>query len=110
MSHTQLARVLDLLGLPPDFVKVVQNLYKGASTCYITPHGCTDSVEIHRGTLQGDPLSPLLFDLMVELIRWLEDGTSYRFSDSGQTLSSKWYADDATLVTDSLEAMQALCS
>ena len=27
VSHTQLARVLDLLGLPPDFVKVVQNLY-----------------------------------------------------------------------------------
>ena len=25
VSHTQLARVLDLLGLPPDFVKVVQN-------------------------------------------------------------------------------------
>ena len=48
---------------------------------------------------------------MVEpLIRWLEDGTGYRFSDSGQTLSSKWYADDATLVTESLEAMQALCS
>ena len=71
-DHKKLVRTLEYLGLPDDFTLLVSNLYSGASTEFITPHGCTSPVGIGRGTLQGDPLSPLLFDLMIEpLIRWL---------------------------------------
>jgi len=45
---------------------LVSNLYNGVTTEFITPHGRTSPVEIRRGTLQGDPISLLLFDLMVE--------------------------------------------
>jgi hypothetical protein len=65
-DHKQLVRVLEFLGLPSDFTRLVSNLYCGATTKFITPHGHTSPVGIRRGTLEGDPLSPLLFDLMVE--------------------------------------------
>ncbi len=71
-DHKQLVRTLEYMGLPEDFTLLVSNLFSGASAEFITPHGRTSSVEIGRGTLQGNPLSPLLFDLMIEpLIRWL---------------------------------------
>jgi hypothetical protein len=72
-DHKQLVRTLEFLGLPNDFTLLISNLYSGASTQFITPHGRTSPVEIGRGTLQGDPLSPLIFDIMIEpLIRWLD--------------------------------------
>ena len=62
----------EFLGLPQDFTRLVSNLYSEASTEFITPYGHTPAVGIRRGTIHGDLLSPLLFDLMIEpLIRWL---------------------------------------
>jgi hypothetical protein len=69
-NHLQLERALRFLGIPEDFIFIVANLYKEAYTTFETPHGKTQQIPILRGTLQGDPLSPLLFLLMVEpLIR-----------------------------------------
>ena len=57
-DHKQLVRVLEFLGLPHDFTRLISNLYSGASTCFVTPHGLTSYVDVRRGTLQGDPLPP----------------------------------------------------
>jgi hypothetical protein len=105
-----LVRVLDFLGLPHDFTRLISNLYSGASTSFVTPHGLTPPIGIKRGTLQGDPLSPLLFDLMVEpLIRWLNAvNKGYDITSCGPTLTIKWYADDGTLIANSVEDMISL--
>ena len=107
VDHEQLQYVLTSLGLPEDFIRVVKGLYAHASTRYLTPHGLTDSVPILRGTLQGDPLSPLLFDLMMEpLLRWLAKGSrGYLPSNTSMAYPTQAYADDLTLLTDSLEDM-----
>ena len=105
--HCQLVRVLEFLGLPHDYTRFVSKLYSEASTEFITPCGYTPAVDIRRGTLQGDPLSPLLLNLMTEpLIRWLyASNKGYDIASCGLQLASKWYADDRTLVTNSVEDM-----
>ena len=64
-EHKQLVWVLELLVLPPDFTRLISNLYNEAITEFVAPHGHTSQVRIRRRTLQGDPLSPLLFDIIV---------------------------------------------
>ncbi len=57
-----------------------------------------------RGTLQEDPLSPLVFLVMVEpLIRWLKSlKTRYTLSSNNLTIYNKRYADDAALVASTV--------
>ncbi len=67
-------------------------------------------IRIRRGTLQGDLLSPLLFDLMIEpLIRWLNAShKGYDMTSCGLRLARKWYPYNRTLVTNTIEDMVAL--
>ena len=73
VPHERLAPTLAALGLPDDFIALVRDLYTDATTCVRVPSGTTTPVSIRCGTLQGDPLSPLLFLLFLEpLIQWIE--------------------------------------
>jgi hypothetical protein len=109
-QHDQLVITLTLLGLPEDFINIITNLYNGATTEFVTPHGNTPHIGIRRGTLHGDSLSPLLFDLMIEpLIRWLNASQNgYEITSCGLRLTSKWYAYDGTLVINTIEDMVIL--
>jgi hypothetical protein len=49
------------LGYPESGVKMVQNLNTGATTSVQTSFGPTTPINIHRGTIQGDSLSPYPF-------------------------------------------------
>jgi hypothetical protein len=51
------------LCMPPIFVDTCEQLYGDPTTDYITPCGSTPSIDINRGTLHGDILSPFLFTL-----------------------------------------------
>jgi hypothetical protein len=58
------------------FVDTCEHLYGVSSTEYITPYGCTPSIDMNRGTLQGDTLPPFPFTLFLEpLFRWLTVGS-----------------------------------
>jgi hypothetical protein len=48
VNHNKLIQVLTALGFPQDAVRVVSDLYSGATTVVRTPYGDTDPIPIQR--------------------------------------------------------------
>jgi ribonuclease HI/exonuclease III len=103
VDHPRVMAILDALGFPPDCVNIVRDLYTNARTAFITPAGLTKEIPLHRGNIQGDALSPLVFLCFIEpLLRWLEHdkGDMYKFGTSQTRVGAAAYADDLAVATN----------
>jgi hypothetical protein len=118
-DHTKLQDVMRHLGFPEDAIKVVAGLYPGNNpnaskmkTQIITKHGLTEAIEILRGNIQGDNLSPLLFLIYIEpLLRWLGHGNrGYVHGTSPPnkkvTTETAAYADDLCIAANTIRNMK----
>ena len=100
------------LGIPCDALAVIHAMYTVATTVVALPAGRTTPIPVHRGTLQGNIMSPLLFNLyMAPLMRWLQFGAlGYRFGCLGEDQPA-WAAgaflDDLTVLTGSISSLHA---
>jgi hypothetical protein len=75
-DHRIMFKRMCQLGMPSTFVDTCEQLYGVSTTDYITPNGSTPSIDINRGTPQGDTLSAFVFTLFLEpFLRWLTVGS-----------------------------------
>jgi hypothetical protein len=111
-DHRIMFKHMRQLGMPFTFVDTCERLYGVSTTDYITPYGSSPCIDINRGTLQGDTLSPFLFTLFLEqFLRWLTIGSrSYRPgapttnadpTEPTATYPGHSFADDLSLATGS---------
>lgn len=108
VSHKHFIAGLRRFGAPEHFVDVVDDLYAGASTVFQTDSGKTGEIPMTRGVKQGDPLSPLLFNIamdpLLEVIGRQNNG--YKFGpEESDRIESLCYADDNALMTESPDEM-----
>jgi hypothetical protein len=62
IDHARLLAIMADLGYPQDAINLIGNIYSNSSTKFSGTHfGQTKLVHIQRGTIQGDILSPYLF-------------------------------------------------
>jgi len=123
VDHDKLLSIMHDIGLPIDATEVVKGMYHDNRTLIHIPAGSTPPVNISRGTVQGDPLSPLLFLFYIEpLLRWLHvGGRGYKYGclrdkqdqSSGLPLqdihyhAASGFIDDTTALTHTRPDMQA---
>ena len=102
-----LFEVLGRFGFGPRFVAWVRLLYVAPRARVRTNDMSSRSFELHRGTRQGCPLSPLLFALAIEpLAMALRGSTEWQGIMRGQREHRvSLYADDLLYVSDPLESM-----
>ena len=116
INQDKLLHVLYDLGFPNVAIDAVKGIYYEAVTRIKTCAGKTEAIPVDRGVLQGDTLSPFLFNCFTEpLTRWLHvGGRGYSMgcmSGTSKTLqmkcrtASSGYADDTTLVTNTVRNM-----
>lgn len=103
VSHSAIDAALGQQGVPLLLRSAVQELYAGATTS-LANFGL--DVAIKRGVKQGDPLSPLLFNLVLDpiLVRLSEGGDGFRVGTADIAVTA--YADDLVLFSSSVEGLQ----
>ena len=95
-------------GITPAYVKPLQKFYKQQEGTVFTDKE-SEVFPIKKGTKQGDPLSPLLFNTLLQyslennLTKWQENRKGIRLSDNtDDCLTNLRIADDVLLFSTSL--------
>jgi hypothetical protein len=103
VQEYSLRAALTRAGTPPAFVEYVCSSLKSARSQVRTKHGLTKGFDLKTSVRQGDPLAPLLFILLADMLHKglrenpLFNGTNdgYRFDTQHElVVSSIGYADD----------------
>ena len=110
VPHTAILSMLRQHGVHNHLVDVVQEAYSGCTTTITTSSGETRAVAMDSGVKQGDPLSPMTFNLVIEiLIRSAERlALQHGYILHGHKLCCLAYADDLVLIGKSRANIQAL--
>ena len=109
IDHARLLALMEDFGYPTDAIEIIGNIYKDSTTSFTgSTFGTTPPINISRGTIQGDTLSPYLFIIFLEpLLRWLEkDNKGYHFSTSPSSCTTSAYADDLVILSDTIQNIQ----
>ena len=98
LDHVYLVKVLNAFNFGPSFIQWIRTLYSNISSCIINNGFTSDYFAVGRGVRQGDPLSPLLFILGLEIlacsIRENDKIQGIQIDNSEVTLTL--FADDLT--------------
>ena len=108
VGHSSILDTLRHRGYPKLFVQYVENLYR-AGTTIIESGTSKKTISPTRGVRQGDPLSPLMFNLVIDdVLSALEvEGCGYKLSESSH-VCAMGFADDLFLVAETKLALQHL--
>ena len=105
ISWKYMDKVLKLFNFGPFFRHMLQTLYQNASLCVIQHGFFSEFFKIERGCRQGDPVSPYLFILCVEILGALirSDNNIKGLNIGQNSYKLLQYADDTALTLDGSE-------
>ena len=100
VSHSSIANGLKRKGIPAQVISTILDLYTDSFTSVSVGGKTTRRIRINSGVKQGCPLSPLLFNLILdELIVKLKNlGIGIKMNK--QLVSVMAFADDLVLITE----------
>ena len=115
VHHNLITAALRYHHIPSEFIELFLNIYENNSITVAVNNHWTKPIKIERGVLQGDPSSPLLFNLCFNTLMTTLEQPSYRklgYSwgpvHNRQQRSWLQFADDAATVTLNSKNAQGL--
>lgn len=104
VSHSSIIQTLTSLACPRPFIDYIKWVYDHATT-NLHYGGYKQKVKILNGVLQGDPLSPVVFNYLIDrALQNLDDNIGYSLKD--KQINCMAFADDIILVSGSVEGMK----
>ena len=111
VHHSLIQFALSHYHLPVEFSQMVQSLYSGLSASVISHEWSTPLIPILTGVYQGDPLSVVIFNTVINtLIDTLKTKSELGFNlpNSSHKLNLLQFADDSCLIAKDSSACQSL--
>ena len=108
ISHNFLLHVLKVFGFGDNFCTWIKILYNNIRSCVMNGGHSTGYFDIKRGVRQGDPLSPYLFVLAIEILTLcIRNDNNIKGIKLGQSeIKQVLYADDITLFLQDRESIE----
>ncbi|VVC27498.1 Reverse transcriptase domain [Cinara cedri] len=108
VAHESIYAALRGAGLCPRFVDYLRGLYLQSGTFIQAGGQCSRALSVLKGVRQGDPLSPLLFNVVVDqALRALPHAVGYALGS--EQVSALAFADDVILVASTPLGLQRSC-
>lgn len=109
VSHSAIFSALEARQVPIRFLNLIKQLYVNCTTTY-SINGETDHIRVplRRGIKQGDPLSPFLFNCILDPLLFQLNGLGVGVPLGDVSLAAMAFADDMLLMSDTLEGLQLL--
>lgn len=110
VPHSLIRLALERKGFDKSIINMILATYKNTQTRILIPNkGLSSKITFNTGVKQGCPLSPVLFDLCIDMLlekldKQIHDG--YNFN--GMNISAQAYADDLILISESESGMNKL--
>jgi hypothetical protein len=109
VRHQILFELLESLGIPVPIIHFVKHMYSGQHIQILTQYGLTEPVPFLNGVPQGDPFSPLAFNLYTEVLtRVFDHGNWSGYVDNGVAVKITSFADDTVLYAKSFRSLTSM--
>ena len=105
VSHESLVLAAERAGVPPPLLTYIRSLYSQSGTCLKVNGRLTERISVRGGVKQGDPMSPILFNFVVDwALGDLDKQMGYEFR--GTRFNHLAFADDVVLISESAKGLQ----
>lgn len=105
VSHGAIIDTITELGFPRKFIRYVEQLYTDSKTT-LQYNSTNTMLKVKQGVLQGDPISPLLFNAVLDrAIKQIPETIGYRMNNT--KINCVAYADDIVLVAGTKQGLQS---
>lgn len=101
ICHRHIIRGLVQRGVDSHVVHLAGEMYKNITTYIDTKKEKMNPIKILTGVKQGDPMSPLLFNLALDLLLCKLKYAGEGFHQGGLKITAMAFADDLVLLSDS---------
>ena len=113
VEHFLIRHALRLHHVPKVFSDIFEDIYRRSFISIAVNNQLSDPIKVQKGVLQGDPLSPTLFNLCMNsfllTIKQQEfQGVGFSWGGKNEREKRSWlqYADDATALAPDIHSMQ----
>jgi len=107
LSHASIEAILKSQGVPPFVLSYISSVYRNSFTRLSADEWVSDRIYPKRGVKQGDPLSPVIFNIVMDgLLKLLPENFGADVGDC--KVNAVLFADDVFLVASSAPGLQHL--